>query len=62
MKELYEKQGFSIVTKTYNHTSILSIFEAMITGYALATHLAIKQEVDPYKTPFIKTFKERMTQ
>lgn len=62
MKELYEQENFKVLTSTYNHTSILSIFEAIISGYALAIHLATLRQADPYKTPFIKLFKEKMSQ
>ena len=62
METLYTEQGFTIKTLTGNHTDILSVFELVITGYFMATFLAIDKGIDPYATPLIAEFKKRMTQ
>ena len=41
--------------------NIVDIFEIILTGYFLATYLAIARNVDPYKTPFIAEFKHHMS-
>ncbi len=61
MTELYNNEGFMVATLTTDHTKHTELFELIITGYFAATYLAILRNVDSYKTPFIKLFKERMS-
>lgn len=62
MDELYKTKGFITGTIICDHTAVLSIFEAMLTGYYMATYMAIKKGIDPYSTPLIQEFKKNMTQ
>ena len=62
MKELYTKNGFEVVQITKDSTNITDIFDIILTGYYLATHLALAKNIDPYLTPFIKEFKEKLSQ
>lgn len=62
MDELYKNKGFITETIISDHTALLSIFESMLTGYYMATHMAIKKGVDPYSTPLIQEFKKNMMQ
>lgn len=61
MKNLYEKHGFVVVHKTSDATNITEIFNVILSGYYAATYLAINKNTDPYKTPFIKEFKDTMS-
>lgn len=61
MSELYTDEGFRVANLDTDHTDHVRIFELILTGYFAATHLAIMRNEDPYKTPFIKLFKERLS-
>ncbi len=60
METLYRERGFTVATHTTNHTDILAIFETIVSGYYMATYMALAKNIDPYKTPLIAEFKERM--
>jgi hypothetical protein len=60
MNDLYTKKGFVTKKIEGDHTSITSLFELVITGYFMATIMALEKNIDPYKTPFIALFKEKM--
>ena len=60
MNDLYDAKGFTSISASVNHTSISEIFEAIITGYFLATYLALAKKVDPYSTPLIQEFKKKI--
>lgn len=60
MNELYRDKGFISILASVDHTSIEEIFEAVLTGYFLATFLAIAKNVDPYGTPLIQEFKKKI--
>ena len=62
MDELYKAREFITETILSDHTNILSIFEAVLTGYYMATHMAIKKGIDPYVTPLIQEFKKKMVE
>lgn len=62
METLYTEKSFVTQTLLANHTDILSIFEVVLTGYYMATYMAINKSVNPYTTPLIAEFKKRMTQ
>ncbi len=61
METMYQEKGFMVTTLHTNHTDILKIFELILTGYYMATYMAIAKNIDPYKTPFIAEFKKRLT-
>lgn len=61
MSALYNDEGYSIAKLDADHTNPTRIFELIMLGYFAATYLALGREVDAYKTPFIHTFKERMS-
>jgi hypothetical protein len=60
MTNLYQEEGFKVVSLPCDHISIPSIFELILTGYYAATYLAINNKVEPYATPLIQEFKRRM--
>lgn len=60
MTSLYEEKGFTCVEATIDHTSIQEVFEAVITGYFLATYLALAKKINPYTTPLIQEFKKKI--
>lgn len=60
MTELYNDEGFTVANLVTDHTDHTKVFELIVAGYFAATYLAIARNVDSYKTPFIKEFKERM--
>lgn len=60
MTELYSDEGFTVAQLDTDHLNHTRIFELIVTGYFAATYLATARNVDSYKTPFIKEFKERM--
>ncbi|MCF7843387.1 SIS domain-containing protein [Candidatus Gracilibacteria bacterium] len=60
MSELYSGEGFDVATLSTDHTNRTHVFELILIGYFAATYFAIARNVDSYKTPFIKEFKERM--
>ena len=62
MKTLYEERGFVTSTLPSNHTEALSIFETLLTGYFMATYMAIAKNIDPYTTPLVALFKKRMAE
>ena len=62
MNTLYKERGFVVETIVSNHTDILSIFEVILTGYYMATYMALAKNIDPYKTPFIAEFKKKLTE
>ncbi len=57
MQSLYGTRRFVIEVIEKDTTNITEVFEAILTGYFLATYLAQKKNVDPYKTPFVQEFK-----
>jgi hypothetical protein len=57
---MYREKGFTLSTLHTDHTDILKIFELILTGYYMATYMAITKNIDPYKTPFIAEFKKRL--
>lgn len=61
MTELYNNEGFTVATLVTDHTHHTELFELIVMGYFAATYLAVMRNVDSYKTPFIKLFKERMS-
>ncbi len=61
MESMYQEKGFTLTTLRTDHTDILKIFELTLTGYYMATYMAIAKNVDPYATPFIAEFKKRLT-
>jgi glucose/mannose-6-phosphate isomerase len=61
METMYQEKGFTLTTLHTDHTDILKIFELILTGYYMATYMAIAKNIDPYKTPFIAEFKKRLT-
>jgi len=62
MKTMYTEQNFTVVHTVSDHTNISAVFELIITGYYMATFMAIAKDVDPYTTPFIGEFKKKITQ
>jgi len=62
MKTMYTEQNFTVTHSVTDHTNITAIFELIITGYYMATFMAIAKDVDPYTTPFIGEFKKRLTE
>jgi glucose/mannose-6-phosphate isomerase len=61
MNDMYSKRSFITTSLTYDHTNITSLFEAILTGYFMATYIAHTKGVDPYKTPLIQEFKHNLT-
>lgn len=61
MKDLFTMREFVVETIEKDETNMVDIFEIILTGYFLATYLAIARNVDPYKTPFIAEFKHHMS-
>jgi glucose/mannose-6-phosphate isomerase len=62
MNELYKGRGFTLSTLETDHTDIFQVLECIIIGYYMATYMAINKNIDPYKTPFIATFKKKLTE
>ena len=62
MKTLYEERGFTTFTLPSNHTDMLSIFETLLTGYFMATYMALAKNIDPYTTPLIALFKKKLAE
>lgn len=62
METMYEERGFVHSGLQTDHTDIQQIFTLIITGYYMATYMALQKNIDPYKTPFIAEFKKRMTE
>ncbi len=62
MSELYKSKGFTLSTLETDHTDIFQILECIVIGYYMATYMAINKNIDPYKTPFIATFKKKLTE
>ncbi|MEN9551767.1 MAG: hypothetical protein RI935_144 [Candidatus Parcubacteria bacterium] len=60
MKALYEEKSFICETFIVDETKIEQVLSMLYIGYAYATLLAHKRNVDPYQTPFIKAFKESL--
>jgi glucose/mannose-6-phosphate isomerase len=60
INDLYVEKGLSPYILHLKTASIPEILESLLTGYFLATHLAMNKQVDPYKTPTIAEFKSRM--
>lgn len=60
MSTLYGEKGFVASTLQSNHTDTLNVFEVVLTGYFMATYMAIARNVDPYKTPLVAEFKKRL--
>jgi bifunctional phosphoglucose/phosphomannose isomerase len=60
MNNLAAENGFTSEVVHGDHTDTLSIFETVITGYFMATFLALKKDINPYTTPLIAEFKKRM--
>lgn len=60
MERLYKEKSFIVSTITKDSTNLTQVFETILTGYYLATYLALSKGVDPYKTPFIAKFKNEM--
>jgi hypothetical protein len=61
MEEIYKEQNFVVESIEGDHTNMLSIFELILTGYFMATFLALQKNINPYTTPLIQDFKKRMT-
>ena len=61
MSDLYSDEGYKVALLNTDHTDHVRIFELILTGYFAATHLAIARDEAPYKTPFIKIFKDRLS-
>lgn len=61
METMYKEQGFIVKIINTNHTDIVQVFVLILTGYYMATYMALAKNVDPYKTPFIAEFKKRLT-
>jgi glucose/mannose-6-phosphate isomerase len=61
MKTLYTHEGFTQEETIVDHTTITSIFEGVLTGYFLATYLAVAYHEEPYQTPCIQEFKKMMS-
>jgi glucose/mannose-6-phosphate isomerase len=61
MESMYQEKGFMVTALHTDHTDILKIFELILTGYYMATYMAIAKNINPYKTPFIAEFKKRLT-
>lgn len=62
MESMYQEKGFTLTTLHTDHTDILKIFELVLTGYYMATYMAIAKNIDPYETPFIAAFKKQLTE
>ena len=60
MKEMYHEKSFTLSTLETNHTDIFQVLECILIGYYMATYLAIDKNIDPYSTPFITAFKEKL--
>ena len=61
MESMYTEKGFVLSTLPTDHTDILKIFELVLTGYYMATYMAVAKNIDPYTTPFIAEFKKHLT-
>ncbi len=61
MRELYSARGFTCEEILVDHSSPSSLLDALFLGYAFATALAINRGVDPYATPFIQEFKNKIS-
>lgn len=61
METMYQEKGFTLSTLTMNHTDILQVLETILTGYYMATYMAITKKIDPYTTPFIAAFKNKLS-
>lgn len=62
MKTLYGNNGFTQASVTIDHTDITELLQLVLSGYYMATYMAIARNVDPYTTPLIATFKKNMAQ
>ncbi len=62
MRDLYQKRGFEVCHITKDATNMTEVFNIILTGYYAATYMALAKGIDPYKTPFIKEFKDTMSQ
>ena len=62
METMYTEKGFISSKITSDHTDILKVFEMILTGYYMATYMAIAKNVNPYATPFIAAFKKKLTE
>ncbi len=62
MEEMYNSRGFTVSLSKTDHTDILQIFTLIITGYYMATYMAITKGINPYTTPFIAEFKKKLTE
>lgn len=60
MERMYKEKGFTLTSIETDHTNILSVFECIVTGYYMATYMAIAKNIDPYTTPFIAAFKKNL--
>jgi hypothetical protein len=61
MNEMYTEEGFTVSCIDIDFTSIASVIEQIVTGYFMATYMAVDRGVDPYETPFIARFKKHLT-
>lgn len=62
MESLYKERGFEVSVFPVNHTDILQVFEMILIGYYMATYIALARNIDPYQTPFIATFKKKLSE
>ena len=62
MERMYKEKGFISSNLTSDHTDVLKVFEMILTGYYMATYMAIAKNIDPYTTPFIAAFKKKLTE
>ncbi|MEN9881097.1 MAG: hypothetical protein RLZZ308_280 [Candidatus Parcubacteria bacterium] len=60
MEELYKERSFSITSLTSDHTNPQEVLQLLLSGYFMATHLALQSGTEPYATPFIQRFKAKM--
>jgi glucose/mannose-6-phosphate isomerase len=60
MKAIYEEMSFTCELFIIDETKGSQILSMLYTGYAYATLLANKRNVDPYTTPLIQAFKQKL--
>ena len=60
MKNLFTARDFTVESIEKDSTNMVDTFQVILTGYFLATYLALARDIDPYKTPFIQEFKKKM--
>jgi hypothetical protein len=62
LNDLYLENNLSPYLIQVDSASAVSVLETLLTGYFLATYLAIGKGIDPYKTVLISEFKKRLLQ